>query len=86
MEARIAVLDGELEGAALVSEHESICWNYFSPQQEMEELDILVKKRQEQDDGIKQLREELASNQKLLADNQKKDDEVIASGKAEVEA
>ena len=52
----------------------------------MEELDILVKKRQEQDDGIKQLREELASNQKLLADNQKKDDEVIASGKAEVEA
>ncbi len=35
---------------------------------------------------IKQLREELASNRKLLADNQTKDDEVIASGKAEIEA
>jgi hypothetical protein len=49
-------------------------------------LDEQVKKCQEQDDRIKQLREELASNRKLLADNQKKDDEIIASGKAEVEA
>ena len=49
-------------------------------------LDGLGKKCQEQDERIKQLREELASNRKLLADNQKKDDEIIASGKAEVEA
>ena len=49
-------------------------------------LDGLGKKCQEQDDRIKQLREELAANRKLLADNQKKDDEIIASSKAEVEA
>ena len=52
----------------------------------LEKLDGLGKKCQEQDDRMKQLREELASNRKLLADNQKKDDEIIASGKAEVEA
>ena len=51
-----------------------------------EKLDEQVKKCQEQDDRIKQLREELASNQKLLADNQKNDDQVIASGKAEIQA
>ena len=59
---------------------------YFVTQQEMKELDVLVKKCQEQDARLKQLREELASNQKLLAHNQKMDDEIIASGKAEVEA
>jgi chromosome segregation ATPase len=52
----------------------------------LEKLDAQVKKCQEQDDRIKQLREELAANRKLLADNQKKDDEIIASSKAEVEA
>ena len=46
----------------------------------------LGKKCQEQDDRIQQLREELACNQKLLADNKKKDDQVIASGKAEIQA
>ena len=35
---------------------------------------------------VKDLQEELASNQDLLADNQTKDDEIIASGKAQVEA
>ena len=52
----------------------------------MKELDVLVKTCQEQDARLKQLREELASNQKLLADNKKNDDQVIASGKAEIQA
>ena len=29
LEARIAVLDRELEGAALVSEHELVCWKIY---------------------------------------------------------
>jgi chromosome segregation ATPase len=56
-------------------------------QDTLEKLDGLGKKCQEQDDRIKQLREELASNHKLLAllaDNKMKDDEIIASGKAEI--
>ena len=52
----------------------------------LEKLDAQVKKCQEQDERIKQLREELASNQKLLADNQRKDDEIIASSKAQIQA
>ena len=51
-----------------------------------EKLSGLGKKCQVQVDRIKQLREELASNQKLLADNKKNDDQVIASGKAEIQA
>jgi chromosome segregation ATPase len=48
-----------------------------------EKLDGLGKKCQEQDGRIKQQREELAYNQKLLADNKKKDDQIIACGKAD---
>jgi chromosome segregation ATPase len=122
LEARAAVLDRELEGAALENSKRSVRHisilhtqlekaladvkdsqqqiverqaenSALRSQLEMEientwdkckQQDELRKKCQEQDDRIQQLGEELASTHKLLADNKMKDDEVIASGKAEI--
>ena len=73
-------VDRQAENSALRSQLEK------EIEDKSEKLGELGKKCQEKDDRIQRLREELASNQKLLADNKKKDDQVIASGKAEIQA